>query len=191
MKKVINTILLAACFLFFLGNFTTNVLAEGINDKMENGTESDISFQNGELLKNYLILEGERVYFDYDRATQDKVSDDVLEMGMLVEAISKDYSEKTFTPDKYFKASWPVHGNYCGPGHNGNNFTLPVVDVLDQGCQNHDSCYKWGAGIGANCECNRQLVNYIKVYRRWMPANVLGVADAIRVYFETVGSIGC
>ncbi|HEP1349770.1 TPA: phospholipase, partial [Streptococcus pyogenes] len=27
--------------------------------------------------------------------------------------------------------------------------------------------------------------------RRWMPANVLGVADAIRVYFETVGSIGC
>lgn len=35
MKKVINTILLAACFLFFLGNFTTNVLAEGINDKIE------------------------------------------------------------------------------------------------------------------------------------------------------------
>ncbi|TNY43277.1 phospholipase, partial [Streptococcus pyogenes] len=39
--------------------------------------------------------------------------------------------------------------------------------------------------------CNRHLVSYIKVYRRWMPANVLGVADAIRVYCETVCSIGC
>ncbi len=72
---------------------------------MGNGTESDISFQNSELLKNYLILEGERVYFDYDRGTKDKVSDDVLEKGMLVEAMSKDCSEKTFIPDKYFKAN--------------------------------------------------------------------------------------
>ena len=60
-----------------------------------------------------------------------------------------------------------------------------------KGCQNHDRCYKWGAGIGANCECNRQLVYFIKVNRPWIPESALGVADAIRVYCETIGATGC
>ena len=48
-----------------------------------------------------------------------------------------------------------------------------------------------GAGIGANCECNRQLVYFIKVNRPWIPESALGVADAIRVYCETIGATGC
>ena len=48
-----------------------------------------------------------------------------------------------------------------------------------------------GAGIGANCECNPQLVYFIKVNRPWIPESALSVADAIRVYFETIGVTGC
>lgn len=190
MKKRLAFILVAFGILgFSLGNEV--LAADTAPASATMATDSDVSFYNGELLKKYLAQSGDRLYFDYDKAIQDKVSDGVIDMGFLVETISEDYSQQTFTPRKYFKAGWQLYGNYCGPGHNGNHFTLPVIDVLDQGCQNHDSCYRWGAGIGANCECNRQLVNYIKVYRRWVPAHALGVADAIRVYFETVGAIGC
>ncbi|MEY8462563.1 phospholipase [Streptococcus merionis] len=156
-----------------------------------NSIYAEENSENAEIVKSYLIADGERVYFNYDKATQDNVNDEVINMGLLIEEISYDYSSKTFTPDKYLRSGWEVHGNYCGPGHNGNNFTLPVTDVLDQGCQNHDRCYKWQLGLGGNCECNRQLVEYIKANRRWIPADVRWKADSIRVYFETFGLLTC
>ena len=191
MKTIVKICLVAlsAFLLLFAGK---NVFADSNSHDNLNSLEvSDRSFRNGELLKSYLVKDKDRIYFDYDKAVQDKQAKDVIDMGLLVETISEDYSSNTFTPAKYFKAGLPVYGNYCGPGYNGEGFTLPVVDVLDQGCQNHDRCYKWGAGIGANCECNRQLVDFIKVNRRWIPESALWVADAIRVYFETIGAIGC
>ncbi|HFU4449411.1 TPA: phospholipase [Streptococcus suis] len=150
-----------------------------------------IDIKNIETVKTYLVVDGERVYFDYDKAMQNNVDAEIINIGLLVEEISHEYASKTFTPDKYLRSGWEVHGNYCGPFHNGNNFTLPVKDVLDQGCQNHDRCYKWQLGLGGNCECNRQLVEYIKINRRWIPADVRWKADSIRVYFETVGLAGC
>lgn len=152
---------------------------------------ADEKFENIEIITSYLVVDGERVYFDCDKAIQDKQSEEIINMGLLIEEISYDYSSQAFTPEKYLRSGWEVHGNYCGPGHNGNNFTLPVTDVLDQGCQNHDKCYKWQLGLRGNCECNRQLVEYIKINRRWIPADVRWKADSIRVYFETVGLLGC
>lgn len=176
--------------LSLLLSFITSVNAEDVNYNSIAPVE-DFTQEQSERVKQYLIQDGERVYFDYDRALQNRESDELINIGLLIETISEEYSNSTFTPNSYFRSiPIPFHGNYCGPGHNGNNFTLPITDVLDQGCQNHDRCFT-GMGYRKNCECNRQLVEYIRINRRWIPADVRWKADAIKVYFETAGLIGC
>lgn len=139
----------------------------------------------------FVVRHGERLYFDFDAAKNAGVSGEALDIGLMIETVSEDYSNKTFVPSTYFRSvSWPVHGNYCGPGHSGNNFTLEPTDLLDWGCREHDRCYKpWSPG--QNCDCNRQLVEFIAINRRYMPENILWKANAIKSYFERVGLLGC
>lgn len=112
MKTIVKICLVAlsAFLLLFAGK---NVFADSNSHDNLNSLEvSDRSFRNGELLKSYLVKDKDRIYFDYDKAVQDKQAKDVIDMGLLVETISEDYSSNTFTPAKYFKAGLPVHGNY-------------------------------------------------------------------------------
>ena len=49
-----------------------------------------------------------------------------------------------------------IHGNYCGKGQKGKNYSLPPADLLDSACQAHDQCYD---SRGAHsCSCDRELL---------------------------------
>ena len=48
---------------------------------------------------------------------------------------------------------FPVHGNWCGPGHGGGD----PVDALDEACKRHDECYK----KEDHCGCDEVLIDEI------------------------------
>ncbi|KGR72808.1 phospholipase A2 family protein [Streptococcus phocae subsp. salmonis] len=147
--------------------------------------------QETKVAMNYTVQHNNRMYFDLEKAQKDGISDEAIDIGLSVEEVSYEYMNGTFTPTNYFRSiSLPIYGNYCGLGHSGNNFTQPPIDHLDWGCMQHDRCYK-PYSPGQNCECNKQLIYFIQTNRRWMPDSALRIANAIRAYFETIGSIGC
>lgn len=156
-------------------------------------TDEQIAYidQETDIAMKYIIQYNDRMYFDFEKAQNDGVSGEALDIGLAIEEISYEYTNGNFNAQKYLRSiSIPIYGNYCGPGHSGNNFTLPATDLLDWGCMQHDKCYKpWSPG--QNCECNRQLAYFIQTNRRWMPNHALPIANAIRAYFERVGLIGC
>lgn len=147
--------------------------------------------QNVEKVQGYLVVYGERVYFNYDLAEQNGESKEVLEQGLLVETISNLYNENQLTVRRLRAMSLPIWGNYCGPGYSGHDFKDPVTDILDAGCKQHDLCYK-GMGYRKNCECNQALVKYIDDHYSEMSGwQMKIVAKAIKLYFSTIGNIGC
>lgn len=175
-------------------NATNDTMLEPNQPNMPiQSTDERIAYidQETEVAMNYIIEHNNRMYFDLDKAQKDGVSGEALDIGLAIEEVSNEYMSGKFTPNTYFRSvSLPIYGNYCGPGHSGNNFTLPPIDHLDWGCMQHDKCYKpWSPG--QNCECNRQLIYFIQTNRRWMPDSALPIANAIRAYFERVGLIGC
>lgn len=50
---------------------------------------------------------------------------------------------------------FPVHGNWCGPGHGGGE----PVDPLDEACKRHDECYADSGYF--DCKCDTQLIDDI------------------------------
>lgn len=142
------------------------------------------------IAEQYIIIYNDRAYFNFDKAWSDGISEEARNLGLQMEELSQIYSHGEFKPSEYlYRDGIPVYGNYCGPWHTGNDFTLPTIDVLDFGCMEHDKCYKWGSF--QNCECNRRLLDYIKVNRRWMGQEALEKSRIIQWYFETFGLLGC
>ena len=70
---------------------------------------------------------------------------------------------------------FPVHGNWCGPGHGKGE----AVDALDRSCMRHDKCYQ-RRGYG-DCECDAQLIDDIDE----LPGGGPPQAAAIRSWFGT------
>lgn len=196
LKSVKSLVLLSACSLIF-GYLSPSVLAD---DQVITSTTSDAQAvvvdtevldidEQIKVAENYLVTYNDRVYFDLDKAQADLIPDEIIAIGLEMESFSDSYANRTFRPGTYFR-SWPneYYGNYCGPFHSGNNFRLPAIDILDLGCQEHDNCYQWG---GNNCDCNRRLINFLQVNRRWMSGEALRKSRVIQWYFETFGLIGC
>lgn len=140
----------------------------------------------------YITIDGERVFFDYNQASHDNVSPSVLRMGVDLEELSIGFSEGKMTSQELTRGYLnQVYGNYCGPWHSGNNFTLPPVDLLDWACMEHDKCYNWGLTLKKNCQCNHRLVVLLKTNRRWMTGVALEKSRLIQWYFETFGLTLC
>lgn len=53
------------------------------------------------------------------------------------------------------RMSVPLYGNWCGPEYGSGT----PIDLLDEGCRQHDQCY--GRYYYHKCSCDVQLVSYI------------------------------
>lgn len=175
--------ILAICVLILPNN---NVAASDGEDL----SYSDIE-KIGDEVQRYIIVDNDRLYFDYQSAQNNNESPEVIEQGSLLESVSSNYSE--FNTEGYSTRSigLPIWGNYCGPGYGGKDSDEPVTDVLDEGCRRHDQCYKWSPTLRKNCKCNKDLVDYIDAHKSEMSGTMAKVAWAIRTYFNTVGQVGC
>lgn len=146
--------------------------------------------QQADVAVSYLVKDNHRLYFDLGRAEKEGVSATAIKIGMGIEQLSEDYSEGKFSATRFLRMSIPFHGNYCGPGHSGNDFTEEPIDILDEGCRRHDLCYQ-PFSPGANCDCNRELVEYVRENMPYMDESILWKAAAIIAWFDSVGQWGC
>lgn len=178
---------LAICVLIFPNN---NVAASD----GENLSYSEIE-KIGEKVEKYIIVDNDRLYFNYQKAQDNDESSEVIEQGLLLESVSSNYSGSYSGSNArgYITRSigLPIWGNYCGPGYGGKDSNKPATDVLDEGCKRHDQCYKWSLTLRKNCKCNKDLVDYIDEHKSEMSGTMAKVAWAIRTYFNTVGQVGC
>lgn len=157
--------------------------------------KQDVTFNQveeiGKKVEQYLVIDGTYLYFDYEKAEQNQESVEVIRQGLLLESVSNEFHNIKDLTLKDAYIGIPIWGNYCGPGYDGDNFTKEAQDILDEGCKQHDKCYKWGLSLTKNCKCNKALVDYIDKNKDKMYGKMATVAWAIRTYFNTIGMVGC
>ena len=188
MRKKLSILSLALLFVFSLG-----VLIQPFN--VYANSKEDMKFEEieniGKDVQKYIVVDGDRLYFDYEKAQENYESQDLIEQGLLLESVSDSYSKSDNKMYGLRSIGLPIWGNYCGPGYGGKDSDEPVTDVLDEGCRRHDQCYKWSPTLRKNCKCNKDLVDYIDAHKSQMSGTMAKVAWAIRTYFNTVGQLGC
>ena len=50
--------------------------------------------------------------------------------------------------------SFPVYGNYCGPGHDDPTGNTPPIDAVDAVCREHNRCYRLLGAFDRQCDRN-------------------------------------
>ncbi|MFU2164756.1 phospholipase [Streptococcus pluranimalium] len=161
-----------------------------LNTQKIAASEVDIYQQYALDVQSYLVVEQSWVYFNLEQAQEDGLSQEVIDFGMALEQFSQEYNTAQFSNRQLRNIVWEVHGHYCGPGHDGNNFTASPQDLLDEGCRRHDLCFQ-GMGFRRNCQCNKELVDYIDRNYHAMPDGAKWKATLIKSYFATAGQLGC
>ncbi|GAA1475085.1 hypothetical protein P4N68_05285 [Corynebacterium felinum] len=78
--------------------------------------------------------------------------------------------------DRALSIGFPIHGNWCGPGHSGPD---AHIDLLDSRCKTHDLCY---ANEGYfHKSCDRALVAQLTLdlhagqYSGWVKAKAIAI----------------
>ena len=117
---------LAICVLILPNN---NVAASDVENFSYNEVE-----KIGEKVEKYIIVDNERLYFNYQKAQDNNESAEVIEQGLLLESVSSNYSKSNIKGYSTRSIGLPIWGNYCGPGYGGKDSDEPVTDVLDEGC---------------------------------------------------------
>ncbi|UCC78249.1 MAG: hypothetical protein JSW64_08135 [Candidatus Zixiibacteriota bacterium] len=94
-------------------------------------------------------------------------------------------ADSRITPQQ---VSFPVYGNWCGPGHSGPGEPIDAVDAV---CRDHDRCYD--RTNYSNCGCDRALITRmpIAITRGWAgfpPPSIGGRAagTAIAAFFSQI-----
>jgi hypothetical protein len=59
--------------------------------------------------------------------------------------------DKQITPQQL---SFPVYGNYCGPGHDDPTGDTPPIDAVDAVCREHNRCYRLLGAFDRRCDRN-------------------------------------
>lgn len=115
-------------------------------------------------------------YFDTDAALAANADSTILEMGEVINQLS---ASQQPAPEGQVstRASLPIWGNWCGPGHGGGS----AVDVLDSICRTHDRCY--GSRGYFACSCDRAIVRDIRANASRMKTQERAVAAAVSTYF--------
>ncbi|MBG6192066.1 hypothetical protein IWX64_003035 [Arthrobacter sp. CAN_A212] len=115
-------------------------------------------------------------YFDTDAAHAANADPTILEMGTVINQLA---ASQQPAPEGQvsIRASLPIWGNWCGPGHGGG----AAVDVLDSICRTHDQCY--GSRGYFACSCDRAIVRDIRANASRMKTQERAVAAAVSTYF--------
>lgn len=106
-------------------------------------------------LQKYLVDDGDSKYFDENAAKMAGASADVIAAG---QAFNKIMDAENNGLRKF---SFPIWGNWCGPGHGGESGG--PVDELDTACMHHDLCYEQQGYF--SCDCDQALIDEIDL--RW------------------------
>lgn len=150
----------------------------------EDMTETEYNDKLYEILEPYLKSTDEGiVIFNLEGAKNNGLSDFMKELGMNVEKASRAYINNNIST---YGEWWGlgVYGKYCGPGHHGGT----PIDVLDEGCRQHDSCYPRPDKGYFNCSCNRDFVRYIdNNLSRMDNITQRNMARAIRLLMQNMG----
>lgn len=130
------------------------------------------------ILSEYVTIGKDNVpYFDIDKAIGNGESEEVIKIGKLFNEFSDDMNKEEDNTDSLRAASIPIWGNWCGPGYGSGR----PIDLLDEGCRQHDNCYVHG---GNNCNCNRRLINYINRNIGRMTGGQRAMARVVKLYFQ-------
>lgn len=192
MKKWLFKMMLSIIFVLFITCNAISIFAFELNNK---NTQDTIDKETKEILEKvekYLIVDGTRVYFNYDLAKKENENEEVINLGLGIENFSNLYNDDKFTNKDFrsIKVPLPIWGRDCWPSWSGSGFSKEPIDILDEGCRQHDLCFK-GIGYKKNCECNKELVSYIKTNFSYMNISQKAVATHILGYFMTAGNLGC
>lgn len=77
--------------------------------------------------------------------------------------------------------AYPVHGNWCGPKHQGG----PALDPLDAACMRHDICTRNTRDY--DCGCDLRFMDELR--RRAWPSQALYLKA--RAVYETIALVPC
>lgn len=119
----------------------------------------------------------EATSFNLEAAQKDGASEDLLEVGRFYNSFASYYGQKSSGVSA--RGGFPVHGNWCGPGHSGPG---EPVDTLDRLCMEHDQCYAKGGYF--NKACDMALVGGIYNSLGKMNAGEKAQAIAIATFFS-------
>lgn len=140
-------------------------------------------------IKKYFITDNAGVVlYVRDLAIEDGISNDLLSLADEVYAYG--ISQSSDSEKIVIKAcpesiktvnakvvAFPVYGNWCGPGYGSGT----PIDLLDQGCKNHDMCYS-SRGYH-KCSCDRTFLNYVKSnYGKMTGASQKNMARVIQAW---------
>lgn len=174
------TLVLTICALIVIPN---NVYAKTIDTVGEYKADK-MNLEDERILNEYVISGDNGIlYFDVEKAIENGETDEVVEIGNLFNEFSADMNTENDNSDML--RGIPVWGNCCGPGYGSGE----PIDLLDEGCRQHDNCYVHG---GNNCKCNRKLINYINKNIGKMTGGQKRVAKAVKLYFQAENRVkGC
>lgn len=171
MKKFVTTILIMFCL--FLSYTTPSFAVE------QTDLNKDVS-----IIQKYITKFGDFMYFNNDKALKDNQPEDIIQAGNIVIHLNNSSLKDKGT---MYKFGLKVYGNWCGPHHSGPG---APIDILDAGCMNHDMCYDKKGYF--NCECDRNLINYIDAnYSKMTGLKQKIAAKAIKTYFTLQTKLIC
>lgn len=131
-----------------------------------------------EQLGAYIYYEDGKPFIDIEKVETDGLTEEYMEIGLMVNQISSSYSNNDQTNTMAAKISIPIWGNWCGPGYGSGT----PQDVLDRGCQIHDKCYEDKGYF--TCSCDWALVAYIENNFHRMGLKEKIAATALKTYFN-------
>ncbi|CYX27331.1 TPA: hypothetical protein U1741_000465 [Streptococcus suis] len=174
-KKVFEYVfIIMICTLILVPN---SVYAKTISAVNEYKTNRIIA-EDERILSEYVITGKNNIpYFDVDKAIGNGESEDIIESGKLFNDFSNAMSVDNYNEEALRAMTLPIWGNWCGPGYGSG----APIDLLDEGCRQHDNCYVHG---GNNCKCNKKLINYINRNINRMTGGQRKMAHAVKWWFQ-------
>lgn len=145
------------------------------------------AYQLRETVMQYVTITQDMVItFDEAEAVANGESEEVIEVGNKLVEIADSYYLYNNGMSPYLP-SFPIYGNYCGPGNPLENGE--PVDFLDAACQAHDDCYNTNGYW--DCNCDEKLIADVNALMDDLTGTAYIAGNAIILFFEARGFLGC
>lgn len=110
--------------------------------------------QDVDLVLTFITEQNGLELFDFESATEAGVKEEITKIGLAFNDFAR--ASHTEQSELLERLTWPIYGNYCGPG---TNLTTAgqQIDWLDGQCRAHDYCYG-DRGYG-DCTCDKVFID--------------------------------
>lgn len=185
LKKLTSII----CATAVLAGMSSNVLAgTGTVPKIENRVIQNVEYaatpadfqEIQDKLQPYISTSDDGdVTFDINAAIAAGEDEMIIEIGQQMNRFSRQMQADPNEAARNARLSFPIWGNWCGPGHSGPQ---APVDILDAQCKKHDLCYDRKGYF--SCSCDRELERNINNNWSSMKSEEKIVAAAVYTFFS-------